>query len=87
MDTADRAWMQGTFTPTQRDIDLHERYALYYGSAPEVGSRREEAAHYATFKRWCTTRGYTLEELRRAKRSVLASLPHNRSPRQGEAET
>ena len=64
------ALLYGDFTPAQREIDLHERLELYYRQTPDEMDNRTAMGYWKEFKRWCAERGYTQEEINRAKRNV-----------------
>lgn len=51
------------FTPDPRDKALHERLAQYYR---EAGTNRKA---WSEFKDWCRARGYTVDDINRAKRN------------------
>jgi hypothetical protein len=60
----------GNFKPDQRYIDLYERLSLYYKQTPDQMDNRTAMGYWREFKRWCAERGYTQEEINRAKRNV-----------------
>lgn len=62
--------LYGDFTPDQRVIDLHERLDLYYKQTPDEMDNRTAMPYWKAFKKWCADRGYTQEEVNRAKRNV-----------------
>jgi len=64
------ALLYGDFTPSQRDIDLYERLELYYRQTTDEMDNRKAMSYWKEFKRWCADRGYTQEEINRAKRNV-----------------
>ncbi|WP_345873145.1 hypothetical protein [Shewanella algae] len=57
----------GDFKPDQRWIDLVERLELYYRQTPDEMDNRTAMGYWKEFKRWCAERGYTQDEINRAK--------------------
>ena len=70
MNSSLNAHLFGEFTLDQRDIDLYERLELYYQQTPVGMDNRTSYARWLEFKGWCVVRGYTQEEINRAKRNV-----------------
>ncbi len=64
--------IMGDFTPSQRDIDLHERLAQYYRDTPRSMSNTESRPISKAFTKWRKERGYTNDDVNRAKKSVQA---------------
>ncbi len=62
--------LYGDFTPGQREIDLYDRLELYYRQTPDEMDNRTAMGYWKEFKRWCVERGYTQEEINRAKRNI-----------------
>lgn len=62
--------MLGDFTPDQRTIDLHERLQRYYRDTPDSMSNLDAQPFYEDFKQWCAERGYTNDEIVRAKKNA-----------------
>ncbi len=56
------------FTPSQLEVNLHERLNLYYQQTPNEMDNRDALPHWIDFKKWCFKHGYTQEEINRAKR-------------------
>jgi len=61
------ALLYGDFTPNQRSIVLHERLSRYYKQTDEVGDKKAQFL-YRGFKVWCKKRGYTQDDINKAKR-------------------
>lgn len=62
--------LYGDFKPDKRYIDLHERLELYYRQTPDEMDNRTAMTYWKEFKRWCAERGYTQEEINRAKSNI-----------------
>ena len=61
----------GEFKPDQRFTDLCDRLALYYQQTPWEMSNKTAYKYLREFKKWCKERGYTQEEINKAKRARL----------------
>ncbi len=64
-----RQQMIGDFTPDERETSLHEKLADYYRITENMNNHYARN-HWDLFNRWCSDRGYTREEINRAKRNV-----------------
>jgi len=60
----------GEFIPDNREKALHERLRDYYRTTEKMDNHYA-SNHWSLFKRWCDDRGYTREEINRAKRSGI----------------
>ncbi len=62
---------QQRFEPDPRFQALCERLLQYYKATPDNMSNRDALPHWRAFRLWCRERGYTPEEINRAKRLGL----------------
>lgn len=58
----------GDFTPDPRDTALHNRMLKYYRDTPNGMDNKEAMVYWREFRQWCNDRGYTQEEIVKAKR-------------------
>lgn len=52
-----------------RDTAIQDRLQQYYDETPDHVCNREAWKRWVEFKRWCAERGYTREDINRAKRA------------------
>ena len=60
----------GDFKPDVRDIELHKKLERYYKDTPDDMPNRTSMKYWEEFKRWCSDRGCTQDEINRAKRDA-----------------
>jgi hypothetical protein len=63
----------GEFTPDQREIDLDAELEKYYTDT-ETCDNKTAARHWKIFTDWRNDRGYTQQEVNRAKKRVTNHL-------------
>ena len=64
-----RLWL-GEWVPDQRYIDLYKHLQQYYKDTPDSMDSRQARPHWILFNKWCRDRGYTPEEINKAKRDI-----------------
>ncbi len=57
------------FTLDNRFIELCDRLQKYYDDTPDSISNKDAIYHWMEFTRWCTHRGFTQNEINKAKYS------------------
>lgn len=59
----------GDFKVNTRFNDLCDRLQEYYTSTPDSMNNKDAMKYWKLFKQWCGERGYTQEEINKAKRA------------------
>lgn len=62
--------LHGNFAPNPRDIALRVRLEQYYSITPDSMPNQIAFEYYLEFMRWCAKRGYTQDEINKARRNV-----------------
>lgn len=61
-------WLYGRFEPDEKYILLVNRLQQYYDDTPDSMSNRNATLLWKKFIQWCNERGYTRDEINKAKR-------------------
>ncbi len=58
---------QCTFELAQRELDIDAKLCEYYDNTPDSMSNKGARVHWDNFMHWCTTMGYSKQEVTSAK--------------------